>query len=343
MSIDEVGLAHAEAILEEVVASGAQRCALAAVADREKIVWQRVVPGAEGVSAQSIFLLASITKPMLATGVLRLVEQGRLLLDKPVTAYLPEFSGGPKDRITAWHLLTHTSGLDETDWMAARMAGEADGRDCFAFACDARLMFEPGDRCSYCTLSFAVLAELIARLAGVPYWEFLRREVFEPLGMRDTGFEPADPGRAAFVHDMGGAEITARFTARKVAGGGIWSTLGDVVRFGQAFLRDGELDGARVLSPAAVSLMTRNHTLSLHQLVDGAPAPFDYGLGWGKMTRDRCAPYSPAAFAHGGATGTLLHVDPERDLVFVYLTNRWGAEQETPRRLLNVVYAALGA
>jgi CubicO group peptidase (beta-lactamase class C family) len=343
MRIDSRRLIHAQAILDDVVASGGQACALAAVANRDGVVWSHAVPGAERVSADSIFLLASITKPMLATGVMRLVEQGRLLLEKPVRAYLPEFGGGAKDGVSAWNLLTHTSGLDESEWMSVRMAGPDDGRTCFEFACRAPVSFEPGSRCSYCTLSFAVLAELIARLSGRPYWEFLRDEVFGPLAMPDTAFEPIDPARAAPVRDMGPPGTIERFTARKVAGGGMWSTLGDLARFGRAFLRGGELDGARVLSPATVSWMTRNHTLDLTQIVEERPAPFDYGLGWGKMTRERCAPFSPSAFAHGGATGTLLHVDPEYDLVFVYLTNRWGAEQETPRRLLHAVYGAMGA
>ncbi len=336
-------LGHAQAILDDVVASGGQACAAAAVANAEGTVWSRVVPGSEGTSEDSIYLLASITKPMLATGVMRLVQQGKLLLEKPVTAYLPEFHGGAKDTINAWNLLTHTSGLDETEWMNVRVTGPDAERSCFEHACHAPVLFEPGARCSYCTLSFAVLAELITRLSGQPYWQFLRDVVFAPLGMRDTAFEPIPPSRAVPVRDMGGPEALARFVSRKVAGGGMWSSLADLQRFGRAFLRGGELDGVRLLSPPMVALMTRNHTLELNQLVDGKPAAFDYGLGWGNSTRDRCAVFSQAAFAHGGATGTLLHVDPEYDLVFVYLTNRWGAEGETPRRILNAVYGAMGA
>ena len=121
-----------------------------------------------------------------------------------------------------------------------------------------------------------------------------------------------------------------------MAGGGLWSTAADVLRFGRAMLRGGELDGGRVLSPAFVDLMTREVT------VDGLGAAEDvqraehYAIGWGKP--GIASPASASSFGHGGATGTRLWIDPAHDLVFLYLTGVVGdgprADRRRPERRL---------
>jgi CubicO group peptidase (beta-lactamase class C family) len=130
--------------------------------------------------------------------------------------------------------------------------------------------------------------------------------------------------------------------ARAIAGGGLWSTLGDIVRFAQAFLGDGALDGSRVLAPPTVEVMTRNHTSGLMQEIDGVCAPFNYGYGWGKPGGSDDILCSPASFGHGGATGTLLWIDPHWGFAFAFLTNRWGADGDVPNRTLNAVYGSIG-
>ena len=124
-----------------------------------------------------------------------------------------------------------------------------------------------------------------------------------------------------------------------LAGGGLWSRAEDVLRFGRAILRRGELDGVRVLSPAFVDLMTREVT------VNGLGAATDvlraehYAVGWGKP--GVASPASPSAFGHGGATGTRLWVDPAHDLVFVYLTGVWEMPHTPINAVHDAVYAAL--
>ena len=114
--IDLSHLEYAAQIADEAVKNGPQPCAVIAVADREKTLWTHVSPGADGVGLDSIFLIASITKPIVATAVMQLVEQGKLLLSAPVATYLPEFAANDKGAVTAWHLLTHSSGLEEDEF-----------------------------------------------------------------------------------------------------------------------------------------------------------------------------------------------------------------------------------
>lgn len=314
---------------------------LLVLANAHETVWSHRVPGVDRVWADSIFLLASITKPIVATAVMRLVESGRLLLHVPVATYLPAFAANGKARVTPWHLLTHTSGLEEESvWRDMPQRPDAGRAALLEMACAAPLHFEPGDRCEYCSLSFDVLAELITQASGRPYAVFLQDEIFAPLGMTSTGFQPPAPARALPVHDFGGPERTAGFSSLATAGGGLWSSAADLVRFGQAFLRGGHLDGYRLLSPAALALMTRLHTAGLQEWVDGRPHPYSYGLGWRKIEADGSSLADPAAYRHGGATGTELLIDPAYDLVSVFLTNRWDVETDTRQRLVNAVYGA---
>jgi CubicO group peptidase (beta-lactamase class C family) len=335
-------LRSAAEIADRAVASGSHPCALIAVADSTRTVWMHVASGEDEARLDGIFLLASITKPIVATAIMQLVEQGRLLLDVPVAEYIPEFGAFGKGRVTTWHLLTHTSGLEEARWWEELRGRPGAGhRECFEAACRSYLHFEPGERCEYCSLSFAVLGELITRLGGSPYPEFLRERIFTPLGMSGTAFQPIDPGRALPVHDLGAQEDVDRFSALAAPGGGLWSSAADLLAFGQAYLRGSVYDGYRLLGPAALETMTRSHTAGMVEIVDGRPRPFDYGLGWGKLSPTGGVIGSARSYGHGGATGTYFWVDPVYDLVYVFLTNRWGLEHSTPRSALNAVYGAL--
>ncbi|MDP9380179.1 MAG: beta-lactamase family protein [Chloroflexota bacterium] len=338
---DRERLRHAAEIADTAVASGSHPCALIAVADSTRTVWTHVVSGEDGARLDGIFLLASITKPIVATAVMQLVEQGRLLLDAPVAQYIPEFAGAGKERVTTWHLLTHTSGMEEVRWWKELRETRGGHEAALGAACNSHLHFEPGARCEYCSLSFTVLGELITRLSGQPYPEYLREHIFAPLGMSDTAFRPVDAARALPVHDHGGPEDLEWFTSLAIPGGGLWSSAADLLAFGQAYLRGSVYDGYRLLGPAALETMTRSHTSGMVEIVDGRPQPFEYGLGWGKLSPNNGIIGSARSYGHGGATGTYFWVDPVYDLVYVFLTNRWGLEHNTPRRALNAVYGAL--
>lgn len=333
-------LRHAAAVADRAVESGSHPCAVLAAAGADGIFWSHVAAGADRPAQDSIFLLASITKPIMATAALQMVERGRLLLNAPVASVVEEFAANGKAWATTRHLLTHTSGIDESAWIEDRMNGGAGGPTCLGMACSAHLRFAAGTRCEYCSLSFAAVAGVVERLAGEPYVAHLNAAVLQPAGMADTDFRPADPSRAMPVHDFGGDAALEVFTRRRIAGGGLWSTAADLVRFGQAFLRAGRGEPGAILGQAAVRSMTTLQTAGIPPLAPGAPA-FDYALGWCKPSVADDVTCSTSAYGHGGATGTLLWIDPGFDLVFVFLTNRWGIEQDTPRRALNAVHAAL--
>jgi len=166
--------------------------------------------------------------------------------------------------------------------------------------------------------------------------------------MADTTFDPtpASADRMAPVAvdlpslaGVDGGALIAGYTGLRLAGGGLWSTASDVLRFGRAMLRAGELDGARVLSPAFVDLMTREVTVGGLGAAEDVLRGEHYALGWGRP--GPASPASARAFGHGGATGTRLWIDPAHDLVFVYLTGVWELEPMPINAVLNAVYAGL--
>lgn len=343
--IDPNRLQRAAAVAEEAVRQGPYPAAVLAVANSERILLKHAVskPGRAPAREDGIFMLASITKPIVATAVMRLVEEGQVLLADPVAKHIPEFAAEGKECVTVFQILTHTSGLDEAAWVGelqARRAAPAE--ELVRMACASTLRFAPGSRYEYNSFSFYILGELIARLGGLPYPEYLRRWIFKPLGMRDTSFAPegADRSRAMPVY---GEDVTpealAYYTSVAFPGGGLWSTIADLATFGQAFLRGGLWNGYHLLSPAAIELMTRLHTAGMTESFDGQTVAANYGLGWGKPGAQSLASWR--AYRHGGVTGTLLLVDPEWDLVFVFLTNHWGIKATAPDQTLNAVYGAL--
>ncbi|HEY5629529.1 MAG TPA: serine hydrolase domain-containing protein, partial [Candidatus Limnocylindrales bacterium] len=229
------------------------------------------------VGTNAVCLLASITKPIVATAALRLVEQGRLGLKAPLADWLPELdTGDGRELITAWHVLSHTTGLDDEELETPLREGM--GRDELLARTLARpLVSAPGSVFRYATFTFELLALAMERATGQPLPEVLGELVLDPLGMVDTVFDPG-PERAARMAPVSlgqwsgtrlvgsedaavAADLRDRYTALRLAGGGLWSTAADLLRFGRAMLLGGELEGARVLSPAFAELATREVTV----------------------------------------------------------------------------------
>ena len=344
--LDKDRLQDAARIAEEAVKSGTHPSAVIAVANSRELIWSHVVPGPDNLSFDTIFLVASITKPVVATAIMQLVEQGKLQLEAPVSRYLPEFTGQGKERITTWHLLTHSSGLEEDQFWGeldslARGGNLPTRRWLYEACCRSHTNFEPGSAYRYNSLTFNVLGELIERLGGLPYDEYLQEHIFKPLGMKDTAFNPLDRARTAPVYGFAYQTFEDAFISMAQPGGGLWSTATDLIKFGQTFLRGGEYNGYRLLRPETIEMMVEHHTRGMTQVSNGEEAPFNYALGWGKppypLTED--GP-SEGSFGHGGVTGTLLWIDPEYDLVLVFLTNRWEAAPLN-EQVRGAVYLAL--
>lgn len=323
----------------EIVRSGRSVGAAIAVSSSQELTHEAFFSQSDAspVSSESRFLIASLTKPILATAVMQLVERGWLSLAAPLSLYLPEFRGSWKDRVNTWHLLTHTSGLPEISWQVT-LEALPDRAVSYEAACAAKLTFLPGTQVSYSTLSFYLLAELLTRLGGQPYQRVLGDHVLEPLGMGATGWNPARhlivpvDGMTAET-ELDGQTATDCFISFQMPGAGLWSTLPDLVKFGQA-----QLNGNHVLNSHTQSWMTKDHTGNL-QNADGETP--HYGLAWRKRPLTGYWPGSPRAFEHDGATGSLLWIDPEYDLVIVYLAASLKADTRDLQHMINAVYGAL--
>lgn len=307
--------------------------------------------GRERVTPRSRFMIASISKPIFATCVLQLVEAGVLDLDRPIQADLPEFRPPPAapgepggESITPRTILCHTAGLDE-DWERIRRERPTTQR-IYEALCTTPLCFAPGSRFRYTSNSWFVLGQLVKRLTGTPYPALLRDRLLQPLGMGDTDFAVPRQDRAP-VHGFGPhhwqTPVYVRLFARLAhPGGGLWGTVEDVLRFGRAMLRGGELDGRRVLAESGLAEMTRLQTSGLVDDEEPGRDPH-YALGWGRSGLDPGRPGSTAVFDHGGSSAGRLWVDPELGLVIVYLANRWGSSSRHALAAIGAVYEALGA
>jgi CubicO group peptidase (beta-lactamase class C family) len=322
---------------------------------------------------QDVFLSMSIGKQFVNVLVLERVERGLLRLHEPIAERLPGFRSRGKDRITLFHLLTHTSGL-LTQVPALEPEEIIDVERFTAAAASAPLESLPGERVSYSILAaHAVLASLLRQADGGRrgIGELLRQDLFEPLGMRDTCLGPRDdllarlcPVVARYeepgLFDPAALESLAELITRpgaEVPAGGYLTTASDVYRFAEMLRGGGALEGRRLLSPATLELARRNHTgEGRNTLMDytvslrgWAPWPASIGLGFfvrgtaitpGPIGNLASAP----SFGGWGAGSTAFWVDPERDLSFTFLSTGLMEDSrhiERVARLHDLVLAAL--
>ncbi|GIV78457.1 MAG: serine hydrolase [Litorilinea sp.] len=289
------------------------------------------------IRPDTIFLVASVTKPVTATAAMLLVERGQLLLDDPVCAIIPEFGAHGKERVRVRHLLTHTSGLPDMlpDNLELRRR-HAPLSEFVRRICELELDFPPGTDIQYQSCGIAMLGAIVERITDTPLPEFLRREIFEPLGMNDTslGLGHLPPERIAHVHlepEMEGTDWgwnTPYWWNFAAPWGGMFTTVGDMFKFCQMFLNGGMLNGIRILSPATVAAMTRDQTSGNPVIPATARYRQAWGLGWGLAWRRQPASgwsyfgdlTSPGTYGHGGATGTVVWVDPVRAQICILFT-----------------------
>ncbi|HXI39387.1 MAG TPA: serine hydrolase domain-containing protein [Bryobacteraceae bacterium] len=262
------------------------------------------------------FLIASISKPMTAAGVMLLADRGKLALSDPVNKFIPEFAGGDRELVTVQHLLTHTSGLPdmlpENVELRRRHAPLA---DFVAGACRAPLLFRPGAKVSYQSMGILLASEIAQRITRMPFRDFLRREVFLPMGMRETslglgGRSIADTAQCQVENgDDDWNWNTPYWRDLGAPWGGVHATAGDIARFLRAFLRP---DGS-VLKRATAQAMTTSHTQGLNE---------SWGLGWRLDPGAFGRGCSPRTFGHYGATGTVAWADAATGVRCVLLTTR---------------------
>ena len=355
--LDPLALDHAYAVASGRVQDGTLPFVILGVANAAGVIRLEAAtaPGQpRRIGTDAVCLLASITKPIVATATMRLAQEGRFGLAVPLVTWLPELAGRGRDTITAWHVLTHTTGLDDATLEQLLREG-MDRAELRARTFAQPLAAPVGSRYRYATFTFDLLAEALERALGRTLEAILHETVLDPLGMTDTGFDPGpdrasrqapvtigewDGARLADLEDPQVAEVMRRrFTSLRLAGGGLWSTAHDLLRFGRAMLRGGELDGERILAPSFVGLASREVTLDGLGRVEDRLLDEHYAIGWAKP--GPAHPGSPRSFGHGGASGTRLWIEPEHDLVIAYLSGAWGLPSQVIDETIGAVYAAV--
>ncbi|WP_197455061.1 serine hydrolase domain-containing protein [Stieleria varia] len=328
-TVEADAFAEISPLIQAAIEEGQMPGAVVGIADHDGILYlrafgdRRVEPERVPMTVDSVFDLASITKPVAtALSVMRLQQDGVIELDAPVSRYLPEFAENDKATVTVKQLLVHTGGLipdnslkdyrdgDETTWQRI---------------CELKLRSAPGEKFSYSDVGFIVLGKLVERVSGQRLDRYAAEHVFIPLGMSETMFLPSSELRqravptekasdgeswiCGSVHDPRAAAMGG------VAGhAGLFSTAGDLLRLGQSFL-PGNRDRHPVLNRETIDLMS-------------CPVEVPRGtrmLGWdhrSPYSSNRGESLSDAAFGHGGFTGTVIWIDPELDRVFVFLSSR---------------------
>ena len=311
------------------------------------------------VNPDTIFLVASITKPIVASAVMMLVERGEASLDDYVAAIVPEFAQNGKEGVQIRHLLTHTSGLPDMlpDNLELR-ARLAPMSEFVERICTLPLMFQPGTRISYQSCGIALLGEIVRQLDGREIHEFLREEFFEALGLVDTtlGKKENRSDREAEIRIPGGASDYGADEAHEwnwnsvywrdlgAPWGGMMTTTSEMTRMCQLYLQGGSLNGVRVLAPTTVKAMTSDQTVSFPRLIRSNPKERRWGLGWEIQDRDHpifSDLASDETFGHTGATGTVAWMDPKTQTTCVIFTNDPAAAVLLRPRIGHAVAAAL--
>jgi CubicO group peptidase (beta-lactamase class C family) len=288
------------------------------------------------MTAETMFGIMSMTKPITATALMILKEDGKLSYEDPVDKFIPVFAeaklttGEPVHGLTIEKLITHTSGLVGKQECEGSLEATADMLAHRPFG------FQPGDKWEYGP-GVNVCGRIIEIASGQPYEQFLAERIFKPLAMSDTTFHLSDDQRARLAQLYKRTKTEGSDETKLTPGdrwqhagepkavpnpsGGLFSTAADLNRFYQMILNGGELDGQRIVSASGVRDMTRIQT---GDIVTGFTPGNGWGLGW-CVVRDPqgvTGMFSPGTFGHGGAFGTEGWVDPVKQRIYVLLFQR---------------------
>jgi CubicO group peptidase (beta-lactamase class C family) len=309
------------------------------------------------VTPGTIFLVASITKPMVVAASLRLLEQGRLSLDDRVVEFVPEFGNNGKKDVRVRHLMTHTSGLPDMLKENLKLRAEKASLDVFVERiCSVELLFEPGSRISYQSCGIAILGEIVKRLEGISISAYLDRFLFGPLGLPNTSLgistrseHESDVRIRAKGFEYGGNDATDwnwnsdYWRGFGAPWGGMLTTVEEMSILCRVFTNGGKVGDVQVLSEATVDSMTTDQTSYMPDLGESDKLRRRWGLGW--RIRDRISSSfgdltSDETFGHEGATGTVVWMDPDTDLTCVFFTNDPVGARPLRPRIANALCSA---
>lgn len=340
-------LARIDTVVQQSIAQKELPGAVVLVGHHGRIVWRKaygaraIEPQREPMTANTIFDLASLTKIVAtATSIMILIERGEVRLSDPVIKFIPEMKGEGRDQITIEQLLTHTAGFAPDFDLRERWTGY---NEALKRLYREPLRHAPGMRFVYSDIGYIALGEVVHRVSGQTLDEFARKNIFVPLGMRETGFKPsvnlspriaptekrrgqmsylgdtaADAGSEGEQWLRGQVHDPTSFRMGGVAGhAGLFSTADDLAIFCRMILNGGIHNGTRLLSPMAVAAMTRPRAVSEDGLARG--------LGWDIATTfstNKGDLFPLGSFGHTGFTGTSFWIDPASDSFVVFLSNR---------------------
>lgn len=346
------------------------------------------------MQTDTIFRLYSMTKPITSAALMMLYEQGRFQLKDPVSDYIPEFANlrvlrtpdaGISDTVsldripTIQDLMRHTAGFThggeenavDVEYRKANIFDvDVSLREMMEKLSKIPLMYQPNTRFAY-SVGPDVQARLVEILSGTPFDEFLKKNLFDPLGMKDTGFWlAADKAtRLATVHWDKNGKLTPLDTKhgyptkggflaepwsvnsynddhkRKGGSYGLVGTAEDYWRFAQMMANGGEFNGARILSPQVVRFMTRDHMGGIKLEPEEQARGLSWGLGFAVMKDAPLAGFmsSEGTFFWAGAASTFFWVDPKENMVVVAMTQHMGAPKLTSlwAQIRTLVYSSL--
>jgi CubicO group peptidase (beta-lactamase class C family) len=298
------------------------------------------------MTPETLFWIASMTKPITAVAVLMLQDEGKLHASDPVAKHLPEFAAlktpsGQPANLTITQLLTHTSGLGEASRAEAQQAKTL--ADLVPLWLAAPMQYEPGAKWSYSQSSINAAARIVEVVSGLSFDAFLQERLFGPLGMTDTTFYPTDAQRArlvtAYAKDKESGALAAvpprdDFGTRDrppLGNGGLFSTAPDYARFCQMLLGGGTFADRQYLSADAMKLLATPQTGDLptgffqNDTYEQRGANYGWGLGTCVLRTPHegvAAMLSAGSFGHGGAWGTQAWMDPVKGVAYVLMVQR---------------------
>jgi CubicO group peptidase (beta-lactamase class C family) len=323
-------LTQIDLVVEEEIAKGNFPGAVVLVGQNDDIVyWQAfgnkiIDPCEEPADKNTIYDLASMTKPIAtANSIMILRDRKQIQLDDYVSKYLPAFACNGKENVRIEHLLTHTSGLPP--YTSAAELAKQFGSPCpdkvIEKICSLKALSKPGEEFRYSCLGYITLAKIIEIISGQNIGDFSKENIFAPLGMKHTSFNPLD----SWKQDIAATEVIdgvplrgtvhdplARLMAGLSGNAGLFSNAYDLSIYCRMLLHGGKLNGKRILSPESVKLLTFTRT-------QGRACGFDVSsaFAWVKGS------YAPQqAYCHTGYTGTSIVCDPVSKTYVIILTNR---------------------
>ncbi len=309
---------------------------------------------AKPIRRDGMFLLASISKPITYLGAMILVERGLLNLSDPVARYLPDFAAHHKEDTLVQHLFTHTSGLpDMPDNNVELRRKHAPLKEFIKAAVHAMPLFKAGTNLSYQSMGTLTVAEIIQRITSQTIRDFLKKEIFDPLGMQSTALGSRGVSRERLVRvetpvyqDKSDFGWNSKYWQELgVPWGGVFSSPEDFAKICQLLLNGGRLGDVRLLSPGTVQAMTTNRLPDQPDLPEPIRRAQPWGLGWRLNHRGTKSSWGdllgPKTFGHTGATGTMCWIDPDREGFCLLFTS--AIRSKAPWRLVSLSNAIASA